>query len=464
MPNKRKRSEISKRPKSYTTLTVEEKTMFTKIVSSAVAYGLKKAVMLEILGNAGYHVKSRTFQRHTRLLKQNKPIELENKKSGRPSKLDEYQKRIVVGWICEQNDNGVVVYLRSIQNFIRKQFGVKVSQSFISGMLPTVGISSRKVKTKGFTKKINLKKCVDEYSNFIKLCREKRYCDKLHASIDFTYTSHRTYSVRSFSRRGSDQPKICKMLSKYTNCIVTLVWSDGVNRTPSMVFTYNPEFCNAGECFHVSTKAFTLTIFRFLGNNAHTIDGQRICYLDQKQHKKSTYCKESPEIVNMFLEHYENVLPEDLIIFSDSGTCFMNKGADIINDAGLIHVKYPPCVHQYISPNDNKLHGVAKRAWRADTTDFSDDVDSTLKLMKLMDNVKQTSIRGWFKKNFFIGHVRPMDDDFKNFMNGANAVMNHFYDECQNLYRRDVLNQKNDVPTELSLLENDLDGAYWNEK
>eukprot|EP00019_Armaparvus_languidus_P002394 CAMPEP_0168607170 /NCGR_PEP_ID=MMETSP0420-20121227/16988_1 /TAXON_ID=498008 /ORGANISM="Pessonella sp." /LENGTH=197 /DNA_ID=CAMNT_0008646937 /DNA_START=78 /DNA_END=671 /DNA_ORIENTATION=- len=197
-----------------------------------------------------------------------------------------------------------------------------------------------------------------------------------------------------------------------------------------MVFTYNPEFCNAG-------------------NNAHTIDGQRICYLDQKQHKKSTYCKESPEIVNMFLEHYENVLPEDLIIFSDSGTCFMNKGADIINDAGLIHVKYPPCVHQYISPNDNKLHGVAKRAWRADTTDFSDDVDSTLKLMKLMDNVKQTSIR---------------DDDFKNFMNGANAVMNHFYDECQNLYRRDVLNQKNDVPTELSLLENDLDGAYWNEK
>ena len=31
-------------------------------------------------------------------------------------------------------------------------------------------------------------------------------------------------------------------ISKYTNCIITCGWADGVNRTPPILYTFNQEF------------------------------------------------------------------------------------------------------------------------------------------------------------------------------------------------------------------------------
>ncbi|MBK7002185.1 MAG: hypothetical protein IPH35_20195 [Rhodoferax sp.] len=58
-------------------------------------------------------------------------------------------------------------------------------------------------------------------------------------SIDFTHTSQRNLLQRTFSPSGTSQPKVDRAMSRYTNCIVTCVWADGINRTPSVLFTYN---------------------------------------------------------------------------------------------------------------------------------------------------------------------------------------------------------------------------------
>ena len=41
----------------------------------------------------------------------------------------------------------------------------------------------------------------------------------------------------------SPQPKITKWYPIHTNCIITLIWADGVMRTPPVLFTFDKCFC-----------------------------------------------------------------------------------------------------------------------------------------------------------------------------------------------------------------------------
>ena len=61
-------------------------------------------------------------------------------------------------------------------------------------------------------------------------------------SVDFTYTSHRKQRVHGYSRTGVTAPDVSDPIPLFTNCIVTCVWADGDNRTPSVLFTYNQLF------------------------------------------------------------------------------------------------------------------------------------------------------------------------------------------------------------------------------
>ena len=164
----------------------------------------------------------------------------------------------------------------------------------------------------------------------------------------------------------------------------------------------------------------------------------------------------------MFMEHYDEKIPEDTIVFSDNGGCFINNGADIIDDQLCRRVKYPACVHQYISPNDNKLHGLAKSKWRKSGTDFSNDVGSTLLLLKMLDDVPLDTVKGWFQKNFFIGNPRPTQAEVKKMITGSQTVLDDYHSECQALYRRNVLKIEPDVPADVASMQSDLDGVYWN--
>ena len=63
-----------------------------------------------------------------------------------------------------------------------------------------------------------------------------------------------------------------------------------------------------------------------------------------------------------------------------------------------MHGIYSAAVHQYLSPNDNRLHGTAKQSWKSNVDDFSNDVNATLYLMLCLDqdtiNYSQKSFDG----------------------------------------------------------------------
>lgn len=85
---------------------------------------------------------------------------------------------------------------------------------------------------------------------------------------------------------------------------------------------------------------------------------------------------------------------------SDNGNALFPNGNSVLEAVGFCkHVPYPAVVHQYLSPNDNRLHGTAKEAWRASEIDFSDDVSASLFLLNLLDvNIKNHS-KTWFTRN-----------------------------------------------------------------
>ena len=60
---------------------------------------------------------------------------------------------------------------------------------------------------------------------------------------------------------------------------------------------------------------------------------------------------------------------------------------------------YPAAVHQFLSPNDNKLHGTAKRTWRTECNDFTDDIYCSIRLLHLLDRDTVAHSQKWFDRN-----------------------------------------------------------------
>lgn len=66
-------------------------------------------------------------------------------------------------------------------------------------------------------------------------------------------------------------------------------------------------------------------------------------------------------------------------------------------------VEYQPDIHQLLSPNDNKWHGIAKDKWkqlrRERMIGSEDGVQSSLLLLKSLIEIKPENIKKIFKRN-----------------------------------------------------------------
>ena len=92
-------------------------------------------------------------------------------------------------------------------------------------------------------------------------------------------------------------------------------------------------------------------------------------YVGTPTGEKRTYVSESAELLRRFFAKYE--VEDGCVALSDNGNSLFPKGQSILLDLGFdLHVPYPAAVHQYLSPNDNHLHGTAKTQWRCSGVDF----------------------------------------------------------------------------------------------
>ena len=377
-----------------TDLSPDQRELIARLAEVQQAQGISRERFRLCLENAGYGVSKASLDRWVNSVTSSGYALSADKASGARPLLDEDEREVAAGWILVQNDSNVLVSLSSFAAFCKTSLGVTLSRQSAHNYLTNAGFSYKVAssKTRGYG--VDAETLARTMLDWVHERRRDGDLTTLLVSLDFTYTGHRT-DRRSFAPTGGAQPKSPKVLVDFTNCIVTAVWSDGVNRTPPVLFTYNGKFRHdrVGRKPWVEDKEWLLHCLTHYG-----IDASRVVYMGKPQNESRRFVSENAELMRRFFQLYP-VVPS-AIALSDNGNSLFPKGKSVLEEIGFCkHAAYPAMVHQYLSPNDNRLHGTAKQSWRASGVDFNDDVSASLLLLNLLDVDLQGHGKTWFTRN-----------------------------------------------------------------
>lgn len=385
-------------PKKYraSQTPAEVRAFAARVLVGLEKLGVKQKLVLDVMREAGYVPSARTVRRHEKRARSGEDVLSSEKASGRPPMLDEAEREICAGFVLAQNLARKDVHLADYIRFVSENFDVKLSRSTASRYLELTGFHSRIVQSKASGYKWDAAAECKMMLNWVNAHRERFKMSRTKmASIDFTYTGHRTDHRVSYSASGAAQPKSGLSLSRFTNCIITVVWADGVNRTPPVLFTLNQLF----RFDRHSTLKRDQEVERLENLLVkYQIHRSRVIYVGKAKGEKGVYVSESADLVRRFWKLYE--VPDGAAIFSDEGRSFFPGGVSVLKELGFQqHESYPPAVHHYLSPNDNCLHGSAKQRWRHSGVDFSDDVASSLQLLNHLDCDIRDCGKDWWDRN-----------------------------------------------------------------
>lgn len=378
------------------------------------------------------------------------------KNSGRPRVVQEEKLRLLVGWILYETDSGEIIKLDDATIKANDDFDMDVVKETIRLWLHEYGIETRPTGCTTANKATPEEK-VRAVQDFIKELRPQLKANTVLCSLDFTYTSHRTARPQSLAGRGR-KSAARKKISRFTNCLVTALLSNGV-QLDSILYTLNSDFRTDRK----KTKVRVAKEMKFsLALAKYGISEDRTLYDGKLKGEKGTFAKEYSDMIRDFLEYHKDKLDGlDVIFLSDNGNAFKDGEESIIEKLGYgKHIFYPACVHQYLSPNDNRLHGVAKAVWRSMFKEFSDDVQCSLALMKCLDDVPEDTIRGWFRRNLFLDGGIVRDEDVKELISGHPSKWSDLHDACINEYK-EWAGIEEPLSAEARRLSTTLDGEYY---
>lgn len=384
-----------KRKYPSTELSTDQRDLVARLVGPLEMRGISRSVFRDVLVDAGIIVPKSSLDRWVRAHAVRGRVFTAEKASGATPLLDDEQCEIAAGWVLSQNDSNQVVSLASFAKFCASAFGVELAQTTAHDYLHSLGFSSKvsQTRTSGFTVDVDaLAKMMFEWKRQRQRARDLK---GLLASVDFTFTGHRTDRRVTYAPAGGAPPKSNTAIARFTNCIVTVVWSDGVNRTPPALFTFNGKFRldRVGRQTWIQEREKLVNALVRFG-----IDAKRILYIGAEKNETRLYASESAELLRRFFALYQ--LPPNVVVFSDNGKSFFPGGVTALESLGFAkHVSYPAPVHQHLSPNDNRLHGTAKARWRNRGVDFEDDVESSLLLLSHLDVELAAHGAMWFRRN-----------------------------------------------------------------
>lgn len=350
---------------------------------------------LDILKKMGFNGTQRTLDRHVVAVRSTGHAVSPVKKDCSHRSLNDDQMSQVDAWVLGQNTKNSPIGYSDVQKFINEEFNIKICKRTAGNILLRLGHTKKtcQTKTSGFSKtNAELK---EEFMEFItKMKKEKRFVRHPAdiRSIDVSYTKKPPTRVTTFSPQGGCKQRAASRTKLYTNAIVTMISGDGVNHTPCMLFTHDPSMAKMQK----NTKRGKRIRAEFEEDlKRYNITEDRIIY----EKSAKNYFAESPDIYEQFLNHYQ--VPKDTLILHDGGNGFKRQKTSIFDNLGFKnHVAYPTDVHQFLSPNDNKLHG-CKSTWKEEYYKFRSGVSSSLRLMNLIDLETEKNSKKYFRNNLF---------------------------------------------------------------
>ena len=186
----------------------------------------------------------------------------------------------------------------------------------------------------------------------------------------------------------------------------------------------------------------------------------------------SNYVPESMEILGYYGAMVQ--VPPESVIFHDCENAFMSQGESVIPLIwGVKAATYPPIVHQFLSPNDNRFHGAAKEKWRSLSAEKGwgkeDSVESSLALLSFLSHYDPKEVSSYFRENFFLERKSIQPDRCMGLVTSGllkKIRKSPHFDQAQAAYRRFIQEHQRTNASEMSspppCLEGTLDGKYWN--
>lgn len=456
---KRQRTRVIPNEEKMEKLSVQTKTVLYQLYAQQHTSGVSQKSFLADLAAIGHPVPKRTFQQWGHNIKAQGSAESLAKAAGRPTSLDDKQLLILSGFIFLSNDKGEEVHLLDFVKKTKDVFDVDISSATASRYLEAWGFSSKVVQRKqGVLKQDRqvLAKMMWQWVQQHQIPATFARRRSLLCSVDFTYTGHRSDRRTSFAYAGECQPATAQSIARFTNCILTCLWADGKNRTPCLLFTYNPQF----RLDRPATPRRSDQKQYFLDKcTEHKVSSKRVIFLGKSKGETRTYVAETGDLVRKFFAKYG--INEDVVVLSDNGNAFFDGQQSIIESLGFKqHLCYPAAVHQWLSPNDNRLHGSAKARWRspAARVDFSDDVDSCMTLMRFLDLETAKNSRSWFNTNM----MKATQSTTERLITGATSTSSKYRKQAIREWQRSQgIDPRNDLSDKPKELRDELDGDFY---
>lgn len=447
-----------KRALSYPAAEISDnvKSILARLYKVQHAKGKGRGEFVNDLSEAGLQISERQLDRWVARITSGDEAINPDKLTGALPSLGREDRDVTSGWVLEQLEHGEEVHLKSFSEFVLKHFKISICEQTALNYLNEDGFTMRVLKKKSSSFTVDLSILREDLWKWVS-DRQDKFKDipgsKL-ASLDFTFTGHRTERRSGFGIQGGAQPMESSKISKFTNCIVTCVWVDGMNRTPPILYTKNPAFRRDRN----PTKRRDALVEHLDGCLAlHGIDKDRVIYVGKEAGEKEVYTHESPDLLRRFFEYYG--VGKDVTVLSDNGNSFFEEGESVLEALGFKkHECYPANVHQYISVNDNPLHGTSKRSWRTEGIDHSDDVNSSVALLKYLDRDIINNSKYWFKRNL----LGLKEAEVADLIASAGSKKSHLHKGWLRAYRistrQDARGERKNMPDELN---DNLDGLYW---
>ena len=213
---------------------------------------------------------------------------------------------------------------------------------------------------------------------------------------------------------------------------MTALWADGINRTPALLFTYNPAF-RTDRKSTMGRKGLKEHLNNCL--REYGIDQNRIYYVGNAANESRTYVPESASLIRQWAAHYQ-IDAKKTIILTDNGKSYFEEKEDVFARMGFkAQYWYTAAVHAFLSPNDNKFHGQAKRQWLAEGLDYSDDVKSSISLLFWLDQPTREHILGYFHQNFLLRVYNPTPLDSMQVITRKGSKPQKYFKRCLEEYK-----------------------------
>lgn len=370
--------------------------------------GMKPGDAFRSIQKMGYNHTLRSLWNHVKMFETTgRAIQAPSGKRGMPRKLKPAQEAIVLAEVVACNKENCKTNHRKLIKFVKDTWSIDVSMSTIKRIEKRVKVGKRTLSKRSQHVKFVSDELSDMLYEWIVSQRKSNVFVRPKSeifSLDVT-TTKPPEGEFTLSPQGSGKQRSATKVTVNTDAIVTVICAAGGNPCPCVLFTSNVRL-NLDQ--KNTPRGREIHDYLTEKLDFYEIDPSRVVYEAGK-----AYTAESPERYIHVIDKYlaSAGIPPQALICHDGGNAFKPHGVSIFDDytlegvdnVKLDHVVYPSPVHQYLSPNDNKIHGI-KSTWYLEYEDL-DDVCRSLRLMQLLDKETAKNAKKYFNANIF--KVKP---------------------------------------------------------